>query len=380
MSNDDNANQRPAALPSAAELRSVNAGAETVVADHVASSFRPSPSKRLFWVNLVILLALSIVGTLWFKEHLEPYVTQILLVGGSLTIWAAIRLLWAIVEKMTKIDPWDQARSKWSSPAITRFLLVIAVAQGVLWFSSASLYFEHAGAGAGEREYVVRVTRKPEQVRFVDDVTIATSAKLNGAPYFWGQANTPLECRIISPPAFEALDCSLHAGQSTRIKVPGSFEPKDLRLLRLVPAGMTYVELPAVTDTPSTHHRLEMNVEGKTYVLDNVRKQTIYLGGVGDDMDLAYAIEKSAEFGDQLSKSLRAAQLDDATVQQVASVLTTNIRKWDAIRVKPGQKITLSMRWSKTENGKEESDIVKGFPIVYAVTSEKVQTVWLPPL
>ena len=380
MPNDDDASPRPAALPSAAELKSVNAGAETVIADHVASSLRPAPSKRLFWLNLVMLLALSIVGTLWFKEHLEPYFTQILLVGGSLTVWAAIRLLWAIVEKMTKIDPWDQARSKWSSPAITRFLLVMAVAQGVLWFSTASLYFEHAGAGVGEREYVVRVTRKLEQVRFVDDVTIATSAKVDGAPYFWGQANTPLECRIISPPAFEAFDCSLHAGQSTRIKVPGSFAPKDLHLLRLVPAGMTYAELPDVSDNPSTHHRLEMSVDGKTYVLDNVRKQTIYLGGVGEDMNLAYAMEKPAEFSDQLSKSLRAAQLDDATVQQEASVLTTNIRKWDAIRVKPGQKISLSMRWSRTENGKEESDVVKGFPVVYSVTSEKVQIVWLPPL
>src|SRR5437868_394502 len=101
---DDKATPPPA---SDAELKAAPAGAETVIGDHVASSFLPAPGKRWFWLNLLMLIVLAPFATFWFQRHLEPYFTQILLVGGSLTLWAVIRLVWEIIEKMTKVDPWD---------------------------------------------------------------------------------------------------------------------------------------------------------------------------------------------------------------------------------------------------------------------------------
>jgi hypothetical protein len=366
--------------PAVVRPEEVSAGAESVISEHVAKMLHAPPSRRWFWINLVLLLVLSAAGTWWFTQHLEPFFTEIVLVGGSLTLWAFLRLLWDVIEKATGAHPVEHSRPWLASPALTRLLVVAAIVLAVLWPSTTSMYFEYGGSGAGESDYDVEVTRTADKTRFMPPLKISSTSKVEGRPFFWQHALLPLQCRIVKPAGFDPVDCSLRGARSVRLKVPGSFAAQELHLLRLVPAGRTFIELPLPSDSSATRYQMTIDVDGQQLVLDDLRKQTVYVGGAGERMASVLELESAAEYGAFLARSLRAAKLDEDSAAQAASLLSTHTRAWDALQLKAGQTLGIAVRWSRNEGGTPQGGVMPGFPIHYTVTSDKVQTVWLPSL
>jgi hypothetical protein len=392
MPENDEAKPAPPApqAPAPAPLRPdrYSAGAETLISEHIAAMSAAHPARRWFWINLLTLLALSAAATWWFSQQLQPFFTEVVLVGGSLTLWTLLRLVWAVAEKSSGFDAGERSRKLLSSPELTRLLIVAVVLLGLLWPTTASLYFEYggpdateSGGGGGGGDYVVEVWRTGDNTRFIEPLTISSTSKVVGRPFFWQRAVVPLQCRIVKPAGFDARDCSLQGAHSVRLRVPGSFVAQELHLLRLVPSGHAFIELPLPADSAATRYQLELAVGAQRFTLDDIRKQTVYLGGLGERMDSALALElPPGDYAAFLARSFVAAQIDDASAAQMASVLSTRPRAWNVLQARAGQQLEIALRWFHGEGGAQQSGLMAGFPVRYTVTSDKVQTIWLPPL
>lgn len=342
----------------------------------------PPPPGRLFWVNLGALMLLAIAATVWFGDHLQAYLTEVVVLGGAVSLWAALRLAWSLLEKIGKVDAAATSRRLLSSPEASLVLAVGAVALALLWFTTGSLYFEQAGGKADDREFVVQVTRQADQpqdrTHFIDDVTLSASRHLVGRPYFWPTAPQKLDCTIVRPLRYEKRDCSIVRGASTTLKVPGDFIERSFHLLRIVPGRTLYRELPSATDTPVTTYRLQVQVEGRTLNFDDLRNGTLYAGGLGPEMALVRGLDPGTGYDTYLATQLRAVDVDESAAKETAAKLSVHTAEWPAFSARKGQRLNITVSFERTENGRVERGVVAGFPMAYDITADKVQTLWIP--
>ncbi len=336
----------------------------------------PPIRTRWFWINLSAICLLAPVATYWFQQHLHLYFTEIVVVGGAFTIWALVRLVWGLVEKATQFDAWDASRQLLSSFAVTRWLLVALLLFVVLWQSTGSLYLKFASNQGGS--YQVEVVRKSDGSPVLTNVTLSAGRAVVGMPVFWEWNATALQCRIVRPVAYEPMDCALAPGKSTRIAVPGDFKPKEFHLLRIVPMGALYRTLPQDTDQPVTRYDLVIERGKDSVRLTDVRRQTVLLGATAEEMPLVLRLHDDATYEHFLDTRLRAAGQDRDNASLTAAVLSSTARALPGLYVKAGDELTIKVLWTRTDEGRTETGVLEEFPVSYRVTSEQVQTVWLP--
>lgn len=341
----------------------------------------PAPG-RLFWANLVVVMLLAVAGTAWFGDHLKAYLTEAVVLGGGLTLWAALRLGWSLLEKLGKVDAAEASRRLLSTPETSLVLAVASVTLAVLWFTTGSLYFVQQGGSAGDREFVVQVTRQANQPEdrtlFIDDVVLSASRHLVGRPYFWPATPQKLDCVIVKPLRYEKRDCSILRGEPTSVRVPGDFTERSFHVLRIVPGRFLYAQLPNVEDAPEATYRLELQVGGQRWVLPDLRRRTLYAGGLGPEMPLVRQLDAGSVYEARLVSELRAVEIEDSAAQEIAAKLSVHALEWPVLSARQGQKLSFTVTRERIEDGKPVRETISGFPMTYEVTAERVQTLWIP--
>ena len=159
---------------------------------------RPS---RWFWPNLVLLAALAPFATYWFKQHLELYLTEVVLIGGGISLWAAGRIAFGWAEKLGKLDPMALSRRALGSPETSLLLLVAVIAFVALWRTTNSFYLQYEGGAAGDSEFVVRVSRVADSTPFMPDMTVGPATKV-GATRFCSEGSKPSSSARLSDLCF----------------------------------------------------------------------------------------------------------------------------------------------------------------------------------
>ena len=337
----------------------------------------PVPHSRWFWINLVTICALAPLATYWFQQHLQLYVTEIVVVGGAFTIWALVRLIWGIWEKAAQADAWEISRRLLSSHATTRWLAVALAVFAWLWFRTGSLYLQWDGTGRGGT-YQVDVVRKSDGSPFLTGVTLSAGHPIVGRPLFWID-RTDLLCRIVQPVAYQPVDCSVGPHSSTRIDVPGAFKPKEYHLLRIVPTGSLYRTLPQDTDRPVARYDLLIERGGESVKLDDLRRQTVLFGAKADEMPLVLRLQDEQTYEHFLDTRLRAAGQDRDNASLTAAILSSSIRTLPGLYAKAGDRLTIKVLWSRSDAPPgERATLLDEFPVDYEVTADPVQTLWLP--
>jgi hypothetical protein len=170
----------------------------------------------------------------------------------------------------------------------------------------------------------------------------------------------------------------LAPGISTRIRVPADFQHKEFHLLRIVPVGSLYRTLPQDTDQPVTRYQLEIQQGKETVKLTDLRKQTTYLGAHDNEMPLVMRLEEPDKYEHFLETRFRVDGQDKDSASLSAAVLSANTRVWPALYLKAGDHLVIKVLWTKAEEGHTESGTLDEFPINYQVTTDPVQTLWLP--
>ena len=349
----------------------------------------PKPARSAFyWANLILLISVAVGASLWFSKHLEAYVNQVVLLGGGVSLWAALKMVWTFLEKSTKTDPWEVSRGLLNSAEVSQVLVVGLVVLLVLRFTTASQYFEYDGPGASDASYSVHVllgsTSDNEALdkrkSFVVDPVMSPNDRVRGQVFYWQTRAIPLTCVLEKKGVpYEPLDCSIRPQESTRIKVPGAFHLKKVHLLRLLPSIELFGLLPSKeSQSPSVTFRLTISLANEMHVIENLRKGVLYVGGRPEEMDELVAMQVGDELQTTIRAELLARRINPQSAEESTAVLTSNQRKEGKNRLEKGQKLKLVLERLTMTDGKVTDQSAIGAPVHYEVTEEKVQTIWLP--
>lgn len=337
---------------------------------------KTAPARAIPWfaINVAVLCVLAPWATYWFQRHLQLYFTEIVVVGGAFTLWVFLRAMWAMLEKTAKVEPWAYSRKLLALPDITGLLAVAVVVFAVLWFRTASIYVEYKGA-PGEGEYRVEVVRKADGSPLIPGVSLTAANRVIGRPFLWQREKSELECRILQPVKYETLPCALEPGRSTRILVPGSFKPREFHLLRIVPSGQLYSQMPTIDDKPDTRYELELRRADQAVVLGDLRRETVYIGAAANEMPILMELEPPGALEHYLRRRLQTRSFESPSIEMTTAMLSSATRSWPTFYLRSGDELTFTVRVTRPQ---EPTIVFEGFPVHYTVTADKVQTVWLP--
>ena len=346
---------------------------------HRAMTLPPPPKSRFIW-NLTLIVAVGLLGTFWFLRHLQPWFTEIAIVGGGVTLWAALRLVLELLNKAGGVDPWASTRKHLASPEWTVFLATAVLVVVALWALTASIYLRFDPGSAKTATYKISVGTVDATGTFSPSTELSAAQPVVGRPVFGWTPPGALVCRIESPAKFEELPCSLERWGARVVRVPGSFKLQSLLLLRLLPAKELWTQLPT-TDVaqPPQRFDLVLRLDGLAPMrLSDVRFGAIDLGAPAADLKALAAEQSSTDLRVRLHSTLLAEGVPEPVIAARLSALVDEPRTWDGVRIRPGQILTLELHVAAGTSG-EASTPVPGFPVTVTVGSEPFQTVWLRP-
>lgn len=348
---------------------------------------KPGPG-AFYWANLILLAAVAVGASLWFSKHLETYVDQVLLLGGGVSVWAALKLGWTFIEKSRKTDAWEAARGLLHSSELSQVLLVALGVVGVLWFTTASQYFEYDGPGTTGSNYAVHVLlgakdgadALDKRKSFSVDPVLSPNERVRGQVFYWLTKSIPLTCVLEKTGVpYEPLDCSIQLQASTRVKVPGAFHLRKVHLLRILPSIELFGMLPSKRAPPlEVSFRLTISRGNETHVIEDMRQGILHVGGRPDEMDELLAMQASDELPTTIRTEVLSKGINPQSAEETTAVLMSNQRKEGKYRLATEQKLKLVLERLTMADGRLTNTTAIGAPTFYEVTDEKVQTIWLP--
>jgi hypothetical protein len=190
--------------------------------------------------TLILFAAVAAAVVLWFQRHVEPFVTQTLIIGGTVSLWGLWKLGWSLFEEAGGDSGTDLTRRLLQKRGAVRALAFAAIIVSILHALTSSVYVRYAGASPGEEEFTVRVLNGDKV--FMGPFDIGPGAVL-GRPMFPSWRTRELVYEIESPRGYRTLTSTLSPWSAHKIDVPGSFDRKNLHVLRIVPGRVLYSEL-----------------------------------------------------------------------------------------------------------------------------------------
>lgn len=339
----------------------------------------PPPPRNHFRINLALIVAVGVLATFWFLRHLQPWFTEVALVGGSVTLWAVLRLVLELLNKAGGVDPWALTRKRLASPEWTLVLVVALVACIALWLTTSSIYLRFDARSAKASKYDVSVGTVDAPDAFLSASELSSARPVVGRPVFGLGAVGALQCRVIEPAKFEPRDCTLGAFGALSLAVPGDFKPRSFFLLRLVPAPALWSELPPA-DAAAPAQRLVLSValdSAPPLVLDDWRLQLVATGSAEADLRALAGTQDDAALRGSLRALLLAEGVPADAADSTLAQLMQPTRTWDSLRVKSGSKLTVDLH--RGPRGSPADERVPGFPIELSVGSDAVQNLLIKP-
>lgn len=355
-------------------------GVESAVWKHHRAMTLPTPPKRRFVLNLTLIVAVGLLGTFWFLRHLQPWFTEIAIVGGGVTLWAVLRLVLELLNKAAGVDPWASTRKHLASSEWTVFLATAVLVVLALWALTASIYLRFDPASAKTATYKVSIGTVDAIGVFSPTTELSAAQPVVGRPVFGWTPPGALVCRIESPAKFEELPCALEQWGARVVRVPGSFKLQSMLLLRLLPGKELWTQLPtADVAQPPQRFDLVLQLDGAAPVsLKDVRFGAIDLGAPAADLKALAAEQSSNNLRERMQSSLLAEGVPEPVIAARLTALIDEPRIWDGLRIRPGQTLTINLLVA-AGTAAEQATPVAGFPVTVTVGSEPFQTVWLRP-
>lgn len=365
-----------APAPAAAEQE----GVESAVWQHHLAMTLPPPPKSRFVLNLTLIVAVGLFGTFWFLRHLLPWFTEIAIVGGGVTLWAMLRLVLELLNKAGGVDPWASTRKHLANPEWTVVLATALLVVLALWALTASIYLRFDPGSAKAATYKVSVGTVDAAGIFSPITDLSAAQPVVGRPVFGWTSTDALVCRIEHPAKFEPLPCPIERWGATVIRVPGSFTPKSLLLLRLMPGKELWTQLPP-TDVAEPPQRFDLVLkvnDAAALVLKDVRLSAIDLGAPAADLRALAAEQGANGLRERVRGGLLGEGVPASVIEARLSALVDEPRIWDGVHIKPGTKLTIELRQAAGPGGGPSTQ-VPGFPVMVTVGPEPFQAIWLRP-
>lgn len=369
----------PAAPASPPQAGGVGSGVEMALLDHHRAMTLPPPPRSRFVPNLALIVVVGVLGTFWFLRHLQPWFTEIAVVGGGVTLWAVLRLALELLGRAGGVDPWASTRRHLASGEWTVLLATALVVVLALWAATASIYLRFDAGSARAPAYEVSVGTRDAAGTFIAKTRLTAAEGVIGRPVFGWTAPGPLVCRIEGPARFEDLDCTLDRWGARVVRVPGSFEPKPMLLLRLLPDKALWTTLPTQdVAAPPRRYDLVVQVDGQPpRRLPDLRMGAVDLGADAADLK-RLAEQRPEDLRARLRDRLLGEGVPGEVVDRNLSAFVDGARVWDGFRLRPGQTVTVDVVPAHAE-GASAAASVPGFPIRLTADDGPFQVMWLTP-
>lgn len=309
-----------------------------------------SPWRYRGTLFLFAIVAAAIV--VWFQRHIEPYVTETLIIGGTISLWGLWKLVWSIFEDAGGEGGKDLTRRFLGNRAALRALWFAAIIVAMLHFCTASIYLRIAGARSGEDSFKVQIL-EGEKV-FMGPFELHPGETL-GRPIFPSFRTHELEYQILDRRGFQPLKQTLAPWGTHDVKVPGDFARRTLHIVALVPDKVLYSDLPNQTETGGERYYLKVTAQGETAILNDYSKQLVVTGARLDDLPDQSTVSHDANIRQELGDHYAHAGVDqpetvvstllDAGVARLGSAelgadgaIEVEVGTWEEVDGKPQSK------------------------------------------
>jgi hypothetical protein len=312
----------------------------------------PNKSSTIrYRLNVVIFAVLMVGLTFWFQRHLQIYVTQVLLIGGTMTLWALWQLLQSWLKWGWDSDAKDTAKALFGRARGTEYLGFAGAVLLILWVTTSSLYFTFDGGAPGESEYRIETMSGAEN--FFPPLTFNASQRVAGQPFFLHLRPQEIKLRIVEPRGFLPLSKTLRRGERLDFKVPGNFERKKFHVLRLVPGVYFFTNLPEYSDYPAVFYEIKINRQGTPpAVFRDLRRQSLYVGADGDDIRWLLQKQERGKPLQSLTDLLHDEKVPPGATPQILPSLEANPAVFSTIEFAAGDRITIEISRRKSGSSK----------------------------
>lgn len=245
----------------------------------------PARDDRRYRINLILLVILLVLTTLWFNRHLQLYFTQTVFLGGTLTLWGIWKVAqswysWAFGKESAAATHRYLARS-----AVTEALVIALFVTAVLWATTSSVYLRLSGGGSGTSSFKVNIDGGSF---FLEGLEVSKEQPIAGRPFFLDFERRELEIQVVGTDLVlrqEGVDTTLRPWSRLDFDVPGDFSEKEYRLIRLIPGAGALAHLPAGEEHKTLYSLRLILGPSEQVVLDELRYRTIYLGAKEETLE-----------------------------------------------------------------------------------------------
>lgn len=283
------------------------------------------------WRYRVTLLMFAIVAAalvLWFQRHVEPFVTETLIIGGTMSLWGLWKLGWSMYEDAGGGSGKDFTRKLLGGPGALRALVFGLIIVVLLHAWTSSVYLRYGGAPPGEESFKVRVM--DGDTVFMGPFDIGPGASTVGYPMFPRFSTLRLRYELVEPRGYLPFDADLAPWSAHDYKVPGGFKRKPIHVLRLVPGFALLPDLPKPGESGGPRYYLELRARGQTALIGDLTKSIVITGATQPDLPDPLTLGRDATLRQEIADYLNrapvnkpeaiAAGLLGAAAQTLASV------------------------------------------------------------
>jgi len=295
----------------------------------------PIAGPRRYRATLLLFAVVAAAVVFWFQRHIEPFVNETLIIGGTMSLWGLWKLGWSMYEDASGEKRAGLTRRLLGHRDSLRALTFAAFVVLALHVCTSSITLRYGGARSGDGEsFTVRVMSGDEIFLGPFDVT---PDKNVAYPMFFRFGNEPLRYEIASPSGFRPIDAKLAPWGAHKYKVPGDFQRKNLHYLYLVPGKLWYTRLPKQGESVGDRYYLTVRSNGTEAQYKDVYRGIMVTGVTSPDLPGDTAIARNfllrQEVSDYFSDANAVASLMDAPPMGVAS---PELKAGDVVEVEIG--------------------------------------------
>jgi hypothetical protein len=280
-------------------------------------------ARRQYQWTLILFALVAAATVIWFKRHIESYVTETLIVGGTISLWGLWKLLWSGYEDAGGDGQKTLTRRLLGNPAATRALYFAALIIAFLHFTTSSIYLSVAGAAPGEGDFKVQVIENGEVVMGPFEMSPGETI---GNPIVPGFRTRKLTYQIVQPNNFLMLDKELPPWGAHDLSVPGSFKRKVLHIVALVPDKVLYSVLPKKSEPGGERYYLEIASGGKMTLLEDYLQALVLTGAGVKDLPSSSTATHDERIREEIADHFAHAGLERPE-ETVSTLLSADIQQ-----------------------------------------------------
>jgi len=288
-----------------------------------------------------LFVFLQAIVASWFLCHLQRWFASALV--GSLLL-VVIPLAYATFTSFAGDELKALPAKVLGAPRARTILIILILVGMAALFLTSSIYFEYAPVGAETKDCTVEIIDVATNTPFASPITVTPKDTVGGRPFLFRFFPTKLRFQVAESPGREPKMDTLSPGKRILWRAPADFPAKQFHVVRIVFGPRLWNNLAEPTDATSVFYDLLLTMGAKTTTMDDIRRQTIYLGASSEGLDFVFKTEDPVERKNDFGERLTTLGCPAEQQQIFVDAWTSKRRTIATEEPRPGETITIALR------------------------------------